>query len=87
MDFNYDEFYRAIVNHFEVTPGPISKARVEELLAWWNRSVFSVSCIGGPDLTNLFIQSYIWSYEWDFIYYMSSSEFICGEASYAACGS
>lgn len=37
IDFSHDEFYTAIVDYFEVTPGPDAKARVEELLAWWNR--------------------------------------------------
>ena len=40
IDFSHAEFYHAIVNCFEVTPGPVAQARVDDLLAWWNRLVF-----------------------------------------------
>jgi len=40
IDFSHAEFYHAIVNCFEVTLGPITQARVDDLLAWWNRLVF-----------------------------------------------
>jgi len=40
IDFDHMEFYRAIVDYFEVTPGPIGKAHVDDLIAWWNRKVF-----------------------------------------------
>jgi hypothetical protein len=40
IDFDYAEFYQAVVDYFEVTPGPIAKARVADLLAWWNKYVF-----------------------------------------------
>ena len=42
VDFSYDEFYTAIVDYFEVTPGPMAQARVDDLLAWWNRLVYSL---------------------------------------------
>jgi len=37
VEFNHIEFYQAIVNYFEVTPGPVGQAHVDDLLAWWNR--------------------------------------------------
>jgi hypothetical protein len=43
IDFSHAEFYHAIVDCFEVTPGPVAQARVEDLLAWWNRLVFLLS--------------------------------------------
>jgi hypothetical protein len=39
IDFNHEEFYTAIVDYFEVSPGPIAQAHVADLLAWWNRCV------------------------------------------------
>jgi hypothetical protein len=39
IDFNHHEFYSAVVDYFEVTPGPRSQARVDELLTWWNRYI------------------------------------------------
>ena len=39
IDFNHIEFYSAIVDYFELTPGPVTLARVDDLLAWWNRLV------------------------------------------------
>lgn len=32
IDFNYSEFYSAIVNYFEVTPGPRAQSRVDACL-------------------------------------------------------
>jgi len=40
IDFSHAEFYHAIVDCFEVTRGPVAQARVDDLLAWWNRLVF-----------------------------------------------
>jgi hypothetical protein len=40
LDFHQDEFYAAIVDYFEVIPGPASQERVNNLLAWWNRYVY-----------------------------------------------
>lgn len=37
INFSHVEFYGAIVDYFEVTPGPRAQARVDELLEWWNR--------------------------------------------------
>ncbi|KIM71549.1 hypothetical protein PILCRDRAFT_82683, partial [Piloderma croceum F 1598] len=48
IDFNHEEFYTAIVNYFEITPGPVAAAEVANLLAWWNRCV----------TTNAFMYSY-----------------------------
>ncbi|KAF8839843.1 hypothetical protein BDN67DRAFT_969490 [Paxillus ammoniavirescens] len=39
-DFDYIQFYNAIIDFFEVTPGNAAKKRVDELLGWWNRKVF-----------------------------------------------
>ncbi|KAF7986942.1 hypothetical protein HWV62_12753 [Athelia sp. TMB] len=41
--FDHMEFYYAIVNYFEETPGPLATKHVEELLAWWNTEVFGRS--------------------------------------------
>jgi len=40
IDFNHIEFYSAVVDYFELTPGPVAQAHVDDLLAWWNRKVF-----------------------------------------------
>jgi len=40
IDFDHNEFYTSIIDHFEVTPGPRTQAGVQELLAWWNEQVF-----------------------------------------------
>jgi len=40
IDFSDAEFYHAIVECFEVTPGPVARARVDDLFAWWNRKIF-----------------------------------------------
>ncbi|KZP08492.1 hypothetical protein FIBSPDRAFT_761283, partial [Athelia psychrophila] len=34
--FDNQEFYYAIVDYFDDTPGPKAEDRVKELLAWWN---------------------------------------------------
>ncbi|KAG2747685.1 hypothetical protein P692DRAFT_20737382 [Suillus brevipes Sb2] len=39
-DFDYQIFWDNIVDFFEDPPGPAARARVEELLEWWTRSVF-----------------------------------------------
>ncbi|KAI6151179.1 hypothetical protein BKA82DRAFT_4013723 [Pisolithus tinctorius] len=39
-DFDYSQFYNAILDFFEDLPGPAAKKRVDELLAWWNRKAF-----------------------------------------------
>jgi hypothetical protein len=44
IDFDHMEFYRAIVDYFEVTPGPIGKAHVDDLIAWWNRYALCHIC-------------------------------------------
>jgi hypothetical protein len=36
IDFDHDAFYNAIVDYFEIIPGPVTQARVDELLSWWN---------------------------------------------------
>ena len=41
IDFSYSEFYKAIVDYFEVMPGPVARARIAVLLAWWNQCVES----------------------------------------------
>jgi hypothetical protein len=35
--FNYQEFYYACVDYFEIVPGPVAQARVTNLLEWWNK--------------------------------------------------
>ncbi|KIM77418.1 hypothetical protein PILCRDRAFT_12056 [Piloderma croceum F 1598] len=40
VDFDHMEFYRAIIDYFDVTPGPVARAHIDGLLAWWNRKVF-----------------------------------------------
>ena len=37
VDFDHMEFYRAIIDYFDVTPGPVARAHIDELLARWNR--------------------------------------------------
>ncbi|KIK92910.1 hypothetical protein PAXRUDRAFT_12950 [Paxillus rubicundulus Ve08.2h10] len=39
-DFDYVQFYNAIIDFFEVVPGNAAKQRVDELISWWNRKVF-----------------------------------------------
>ncbi|KAI6143765.1 hypothetical protein BKA82DRAFT_4331182 [Pisolithus tinctorius] len=39
-NFDYSQFYNAILDFFEDLPGPAAKKRVDELLAWWNRKAF-----------------------------------------------
>ncbi|KAI9449216.1 hypothetical protein HD554DRAFT_2175775 [Boletus coccyginus] len=36
-DFDAHGFYHNIVDYFEAPPGPVAKARVQELLLWWDR--------------------------------------------------
>lgn len=43
IDFSHVEFYAAIVDYFEVTPGPVAQAHVDDLLAWWDRYVSTVA--------------------------------------------
>jgi hypothetical protein len=38
-DFDSHTFYFNIVDFFECAPGPAAKARVNELLLWWDRYV------------------------------------------------
>ena len=35
------EFYQAVVDYFEMTPGPVAKAHIANLLVWWNKYVLS----------------------------------------------
>jgi hypothetical protein len=42
IEFDHVEFYRAIINYFEVMPGPVGKAHVDNLLVWWNWYVYVV---------------------------------------------
>ncbi|KZP15450.1 hypothetical protein FIBSPDRAFT_750186, partial [Athelia psychrophila] len=37
IDFSHIEFYTAIIDFFEATPGPLAQAKADELLAWWNK--------------------------------------------------
>jgi hypothetical protein len=37
IDFNHRDFYNAIVDYFEITPGPIAQTNSAELLRWWNK--------------------------------------------------
>jgi hypothetical protein len=37
IDFNYRDFYYAIIDYFEVTPGPVAQQHTSELLHWWNK--------------------------------------------------
>jgi len=37
IDFNYRDFYQAIVDYFEVTPGPVAQRNISDLLQWWNK--------------------------------------------------
>ncbi|KAG2123040.1 hypothetical protein BD769DRAFT_1359952 [Suillus cothurnatus] len=36
-DFDYQMFWNNIVDFFESPPGPVARARVQELLEWWTR--------------------------------------------------
>ncbi|KAG2741436.1 hypothetical protein P692DRAFT_20751824 [Suillus brevipes Sb2] len=42
-DFDYIQFWRAIVDFFERPPGREARQRVERLLEWWTRKVFGRS--------------------------------------------
>jgi hypothetical protein len=59
IDFNHEEFYTAIVDYFELTPGPIAEAHVASLLAWWNKCVIADSHLSFADC--LHIQEGFWS--------------------------
>lgn len=39
-DFDYEQFWRTIVDFFERAPGREVQRRVERLLEWWTRCVF-----------------------------------------------
>ncbi|KAF7976661.1 hypothetical protein HWV62_5999 [Athelia sp. TMB] len=39
IDFSHVEFYAAIVDFFETTPGPRAQASADKLLEWWNKSL------------------------------------------------
>ncbi|KAG1788713.1 uncharacterized protein HD556DRAFT_1447561 [Suillus plorans] len=39
-DFDYEQFWRTIVDFFERAPGREAQRRVERLLKWWTRKVF-----------------------------------------------
>ncbi|KAG1873119.1 hypothetical protein F4604DRAFT_1766714 [Suillus subluteus] len=39
-DFDYEQFWRIIVDFFEKAPGRIAQRRVDALLEWWTRKVF-----------------------------------------------
>lgn len=53
--FNYQEFYYACVDYFELVPGPVAQARVTHLLEWWNRQV-SCRFFALPALTSGLLQ-------------------------------
>ena len=38
-EFSHEVFYAACIDYFEDVPGPVARARVDALLAWWNRFV------------------------------------------------
>ncbi|KAG1799428.1 uncharacterized protein HD556DRAFT_1305642 [Suillus plorans] len=39
-DFDYEQFWRTIVDFFERAPGREARRRVDKLLEWWTRKVF-----------------------------------------------
>ncbi|KAG2110411.1 hypothetical protein DEU56DRAFT_920178 [Suillus clintonianus] len=39
-DFDYEQFWRSIVDFFERAPGRAARRRVDVLLEWWTRKVF-----------------------------------------------
>ncbi|KAG1771730.1 hypothetical protein EDD22DRAFT_947741 [Suillus occidentalis] len=39
-DFDYEQFWRTIVDFFEQAPGRVARRRVDALLEWWTRKVF-----------------------------------------------
>ncbi|KAG1906061.1 uncharacterized protein F5891DRAFT_1244036 [Suillus fuscotomentosus] len=39
-DFDYEQFWRTIVDFFEKAPGRVARRRVNALLEWWTRKVF-----------------------------------------------
>jgi hypothetical protein len=38
-DFDYEQFWRTIVDFFEKAPGRVARRRVNALLKWWTRCV------------------------------------------------
>lgn len=38
-DFDYEQFWRTIVDFFEKAPGRVARCRVDALLEWWTRYV------------------------------------------------
>lgn len=49
IDFSNVDFYTAIVDFFEVNPGPRNQAKADELLVWWNRSAIILPFIAITD--------------------------------------
>ena len=43
-EFSHEVFYAACIDYFEDVPGPVARARVDALLAWWNRFVIWLKC-------------------------------------------
>jgi hypothetical protein len=44
-DFDYEQFWRTIVDFFEQAPGRVARRRVDALLEWWTRCVmYSPHC-------------------------------------------
>ena len=37
INFSHIDFYVAIVDFFEDTPGPVAQTTIANLLSWWNR--------------------------------------------------
>ena len=37
INFSHIDFYAAIVDFFEDTPGPVAQTTIANLLRWWNR--------------------------------------------------
>ncbi|KAG2105442.1 uncharacterized protein F5147DRAFT_775206 [Suillus discolor] len=46
-DFDYQQFWRTIVDFFERAPGREAQRRVAKLLKWWTRKVFGRNRRGG----------------------------------------
>ena len=86
VDFSYDEFYTAIVDYFEVTPGPMAQARIDDLLAWWNRLVYSLVALTQHWTDYHLPQQSIWPHYWHTQYPSSPQWQFCFEACCAAQG-